>query len=185
MLVWLVYLQLFARNYRRQMRATLLISRGPGAGLEARCFLSNMSSGPIYVLSVLGTVETDDDVFVTPVTDRLYFEGEAPLDSLQRTRQGPLPNGGIRDIGSFDGMVKHVLSGRREPSDVPASGICAITIEVVGIYGSEDLPVGARRRFLFVDREERLHVRGEKLDTSQIRKKRERRKLLNDLSYDR
>jgi len=37
--VWVVYLQVFVSNYRRQLRATLLITRGAGAELDAHCFL--------------------------------------------------------------------------------------------------------------------------------------------------
>ena len=52
LLVWVIYLQIFVSSYRRQLRATLLITHGAGDGLEARCLLSNMSSGAVHVASV-------------------------------------------------------------------------------------------------------------------------------------
>ncbi|WP_353641459.1 hypothetical protein [Mesorhizobium sp. WSM2239] len=99
LLVWVIYLQIFISNYRRQVRATLLIARGPGEGLEARCFLSNMSSG--YLQSVLVKIETAAKTLICPVTDMLDLEGEVPADSRLRTRQGPLASGETRDIGSL------------------------------------------------------------------------------------
>ena len=37
LLVWIICLQVFVRSYRRQLRATLLTTRGSGVCLDSRC----------------------------------------------------------------------------------------------------------------------------------------------------
>ena len=187
LLVWLVYLQVFISSYRRQIRATLLITRGAGDGLEARCFLSNMSSGPVYVQSVLMTVEQPDGVLVCPVTDMLDLEGELPAAPHLRTRQGSLGSGATRDIGSFHDLMQHALRAGAKENDaaVDPSSVRSILLEVVGIYGSEDLPIGARRMFVVSNANGRLIIQGQELGTSQVRSRRARKKLVADLERDR
>ncbi|WP_137388776.1 hypothetical protein [Rhodoligotrophos defluvii] len=187
LLIWLIYLQVFISNYRRQLRATLLIMRGAGDGVEARCFICNMSSGPVYVQSVIVTLETPDEAIVHPVTDMLDLEGDAPADPRLRTRQGPLAGGELRDIGSFGNLVRHVLRGNGHGSDHEGlqTAIRSVVIEALGIYGSEDLPIGARRRFVLLEKDGAMRIHGEGLQTQQIRTRRERRRLLADLERDR
>lgn len=186
LLVWLIYLQVFISSYRRQTRAMLLIARGPGNGLDARCFLSNMSSGAVYVQSVQGKLETQECTLAYPMTDMLDFKGHAFADSRLRTRQGPLGSGEIMDIGSFSDLVHRVLHDRRKvfDMDLPEDAVRAITIEVLGIYGSEDLPIGAARRFVVDHNHGRSSVKGEGLETKQIRKRRQRRRLMGDLERE-
>ncbi|ASY63518.1 hypothetical protein SJ05684_c20770 [Sinorhizobium sojae CCBAU 05684] len=176
LLVWVIYLQVFISSYRRQLRATLLIARGAGDGLEARCFLSNMSSGPVYVQSVIITLETADGTLIRPATDIQDGEGSP----IERTRQGPLQPGDIRDIGSFRSLICHAL----EAADDQAEIVQAMVIEILGVYGSEDLPVGARRRFILAKTQGRIRLRGDTIETQQIRKRRERRRLISELKRD-
>jgi hypothetical protein len=187
LLVWVIYLQVFVSSYRRQLRATLLVTRGAGDGLEARCFVSNMSSGPVYVQSVLVRLETRASTLISPVTDLLDLEGETPAEPMQRTRQGPLASGEIRDIGSFRNLMQHVLRANLQGPDLENAPetVRSISVEVIGIYGSEDLPIGARRRFVVLNHDGRIWVKGEELETRQIRSKRERRRLVADLERDR
>ncbi|MBY4898269.1 hypothetical protein [Cupriavidus sp. AU9028] len=180
LLVWVIYLQVFVHSYRRQLRATLLITRGPGDGLASSCFLTNMSSGPVYVLSVFVTLETSDGTVVRSATNIQDADSEGLSRPLERTRQGPLQPGGIRDIGSFQRLMGHAL----QEADSRSERIQAITVVVLGTYGSEDLPVGARRRFLLTRTEDRLELHACKVDTEQVRKRSERRKLLEDLQRD-
>lgn len=176
LLVWVVYLQVFISSYRRQLRATLLIARGVGDGLEARCFLSNMSSGPVYVQSVIITLETAEGTLIRPATDIQDGEGSP----IERTRQGPLQPGGIRDIGSFRSLICHAF----EAADDQAEIVRAMVIEILGVYGSEDLPVGARRRFVLTKTQGRIRLQGDTIETQQIRKRRERRRLISELRRD-
>lgn len=187
LIVWVIYLQVFVSSYRRQLRATLLITRGAGDGPEARCFVSNMSSGPVYVQSVLVTLATAKKTFVFPVTDMPGTASKAAADPLERTRQGPLASGELRDIGSFGNLIQHVLHGTQTPPNngFASAAVEYVTIEVVGIYGSEDLPIGARRRFLVVKENDRFRIQGQGLQTHQIRGRRARSRLVADLARDR
>jgi hypothetical protein len=172
LVVWLVYLQVFINSYRRSLRATLVIARGPGKGLSARCFVANMSSGAIYISSVQVRLSLEGEEITSAVTNIDTQDGG--------TKQGPLADGECRDIGSFEDLIGHAfLAASREPGPV-----ASVTIEVVGIYGSEDLPVGARRTFDVRREESTAFVRGENIRTEQIRRKRDRRKLVDDLERD-
>lgn len=186
LLVWIVYLQVFVSSYRRQLRATMLIARGAGDGLDARCFLSNMSSGPVYVQSVIATVETAADTLICATTDMDELEGELPADTRQRTRQGPLNTGDLRDIGSFRTLVRRALGNRKGDTDreICARKVEAVTVEVLGTYGSEDLLVGARRRFNILGGDTGIRIVADGVHTEQIRTRHERKKLAAELEYD-
>lgn len=182
LLIWLVYLQIFIINYRRKVRATLLVAQGPGDGLDARCLLSNMSVGPVYVQSVIVKVETITRTFTCPVTNRAI--GERAL----QTRQGPLASGETRDIGSFASLIAPGLRTAAKVSDGEADQIKMVRsmmIEVLGVYGPEDLPIGARRRFAVLAAGGCPRIQGAEIETEQIRSRRERRRLIGDLKRDR
>lgn len=178
--VWVVYLQVFVNSYRRQLRATLLITRGAGSDLDANCFLSNMSSGPLYVQSVLVTLETRAGSTTGAATD-LRWDDCQRLKPTERTRQGPLGQGEMRSIGSFKELMLQTLSGEEERLD----SVEAVTIDVIIIYGSENLPAGARRRFIIDRNDDGPSVHGETLVTTQIRKRRQRKRLIKDALRDR
>lgn len=184
LLVWVIYLQVFIGSYLKQIRATLLITRGAGNGIDAQCFLSNMSAGPVYVQSVIVSVETARETIVCPVTDRQDLDAQSTSDPRRRTRQGPLGTGEIAGIGSFRALINHAL-GERDAS-VDTVSVKAVVIEVLGVYGSADLPIGARRRFLVLQTGKKAaKIEGETLGTSQIRRRSERKRLIAELDRDR
>jgi hypothetical protein len=188
LLVWIIYLEIFIRRYRRQLRANILITRGAGLGLDSHCFISNMSAGSLYVQSIIMTLEVAGDRWICPVTDLLDLEEEeAPPEPKLRTRQGPLASGDLKDLGTFGSLVRHVLRRRRGPAaDLDAAvldQLQSLEIEVLGVYGPEDLLVGARRKFLVTVRDA-VFLRGETLMTEQIRKRSDRRKLIALLKND-
>jgi len=185
LLVWVVYLQLFVHSYRRQLRATLLITRGAGDDLDARCFLSNMSLGSVHVESVQVTVQAQSGTTVRPVTDIRNAEGEITEEAGRWTRQGPLGSGEARDLGSFRSLMRQALANTAGTGGIFPDQIEAITIQVIGIYGSEDLPVGARRTFILRSDGQTSEILGEEMGTRQIRNRRDRRKLVSDLEKDR
>jgi hypothetical protein len=185
LLVWLVYLQVFVSSYRRQLRAKLLITRSTGEGFEARCFVSNMSAGPVYVQSIILSVETADGTIVCPVTDLLDLEDEAPgADPQSRTRQGPLLTGQLKDIGAFGSLLKHATSYSKRSLAASGRDVRSMTVEILGVYGAEDLLVGARRRFIVETKDGKPRIRGEDVSTEQVRSRRQRRKLTAELMRD-
>jgi hypothetical protein len=190
LVVWIIYLQVFLSSYRRQLLAKILISRGAGDGLDARCFVSNMSSGPVYVQSIIVTLHLAEEHWMCPVTDLLDLEQEeTPSEPRLKTRQGPLLTGEFKDMGTFRSLVRHVVRHKRGSSaDLDGElsrKMGAIEIELLGLYGAEDLPIGATRKFLVVHSDDDMHLLGETLTTAQIRSRRDRKKLLDALERDR
>lgn len=62
--------------------------------------------------------------------------------------------------------------------------LVAFEIKVIVVHGSEDLLAGAVRRFDLVRQQDRLLVRGHEVGTRQIRFRRKRKKLRDDLIAD-
>lgn len=181
LIVWIVYLQVFVNSYRRQLRATMLITRGPGLGLQARCLLSNMSAGPVFVATVQVQLDKPDGPVAHPVTN--IIDSDAVGEQPSPMRQGPLRNGETRDLGSFEQLLRHATEPQTSLQE-SLDGLRAITIEIVALYGSEDQPVGARRCFVLLNDGEKLVLRGKDLHTEQILRRRDRRRLLGDLERD-
>lgn len=182
--VWIAYLQVFVSSYRRQKRSNILINRGAGSGLEARCLISNMSAEAIYIESLIVSVETTDGQWSRPVTELL--EGRSDLELA--TRQGPLQAGQLIDVGSFQSLIQPVLqSGTGLGGAAASSGLdnlVAFEIKVIAVHGSEDLLSGAARRFDVIRRQDRLLLKGHAVATHQIRSRRERKRLNDEVKAD-
>lgn len=182
--VWIAYLQVFVSSYRRQKRSNILINRGAGSGLEARCLISNMSAEAIYIESVIATAETAEGRWSLPVTELL--EGRSDLDL--KTRQGPLQAGRFIDIGSFQKLMEPVLQkAKGQRGAVTSDGLenlVSFEIKIIAVHGSEDLLTGAVRRFDLLQRQHRLLLRGHAVGTHQIRSRRERERLRHDVEAD-
>ena len=58
--VWTFYLQMLFTQHRRARLAKILINRGAGHDLEARCIVSNMSAESIYLQALIFEYEDDD-----------------------------------------------------------------------------------------------------------------------------
>ena len=179
LVVWIAYLQVFVSSYRRQKRSNILINRGAGSGIEARCLICNMSAEAIYIESLIATVETKAGRWSCPVTELL--EGRSDLKLA--TRQGPLQAGQLIDIGSFQSLIEPVLQrGAAGPNSL--DDLVALEIKVIAVHGSEDLLSGAFRRFDMLGRQDRLLLKGHMVGTHQIRSRRERKRLHDEVEAD-
>ena len=182
LVVWIAYLQVFVSNYRRQTLAKILINRGAGRGLDARCLVSNMSSEAIYLQSIILDLEFPDEQRSCPVTELEDEEDwEEPSDEGFQSRQGPLGAGQVRDMGAFRAMLAHALgedqrAGTETRSDM-WDELRAFEIRIIAAYGSEDLPVGAMRRFEIVREKDGVELRPPSGEAQQIRSKRERKAI--------
>lgn len=163
--VWIAYLQVFVSSYRRQKRPNILIHRGAGSELEARCLISNMSAEPIYIESLIATLETADGRWSCPVTD--VDEGRSDLTLA--TRQGAMQTGQFADFGSFRSLLESGLRMRTEPERGTASdaleSVKVLEIKVIAVHGSEDLLAGAIRRFDLIRRHDQLLLKGQTVGT--------------------
>lgn len=154
LLVWLFYAQLLFSSFSRQRRPRLLINRGVSEeGLDSPCLICNMSEEAIYIYFILVYLENSRKDVLVPITDcedSVRGEDSTPLAS--RTRQGPLESGGCLELLSYRLILERSAQKAgielkdSKPVD-PEIEIKALEFHVVCIYGSDDKPFGACRKF--------------------------------------
>ncbi len=187
--IWMSYLQVFVSSYRRQTRAGILINMGSGQGADSRCLVSNMSTGPVYLQTIVLNLEMPDGKLRCPVTELDGLEEwDTPSEINLWTRQGPLDPGSVRDMGSFRVLIDHALRSQPEEwhqarADA-ADRLRGFEVLVVAIYGAENLPVGAVRRFTILREDGRMGLRPETAEARQIRSRRERRAIQRALEKE-
>ncbi|WP_338608762.1 hypothetical protein V6617_02080 [Pelagibacterium nitratireducens] len=177
--VWMAYLQVFLRSYSRQVRPKIVINRAGGSALDAHCFVSNMSSEAMYLESVIVTVRSGEQVATHTVTDIVPLDGDkSPVDPRERTHQGPLRPGEYTSVGTFDEILDKVIRQSEDPQIFSESrDPVVLEVMIIADYSSEDLLVGAKRRFKAEWRGETWYLGAESAETRQIRSRRERRKI--------
>ena len=185
LLIWLVYAQLLYLSYRRQRRPRIVINRGKHRNVNALCLISNMSAESVFVEHIVAVLETDRGVLRADVTeleqdyeqgDENREQGRAPDSLRDSTRQGPLAPGEFLHIGAFDGVIERV-SRSLEGGDARQVRPQALTIQVVAIYGSDDLPIGVERRFLIRDTRQGHLLVPDTWDSKRLASRRQRRRL--------
>lgn len=177
LVIWALYLQLFLVTFLRQRRANILVTRGAGDGVDARCLVSNMSSEPVYIQSVLATVISGEREHTLPVTDTEDSERADRSSSLSSlSSQGPLDTGQILDLGPFSRLIDRVLRAHDEvPHSAEGVRTCEeLELTVIGAYGQTTLGVAAKRRFRLEGEDQSILV-PTSIDTEQIRSRRGRR----------
>ncbi|GHA13208.1 hypothetical protein GCM10007989_04740 [Devosia pacifica] len=186
--IWVAYLHLFLQSYRRQTRSKILINRGASGGLDARCLISNMSSDAIYVESIIATLEAGDRRWSASVTARELSDDSArPNDPRELTFQGPLGAGDYLDAGAYGELLDRALDKDRGQSAETLRRLespVTAQIDVFADYASEDLMIGARRRFNLVEHEGVWQLRPQRMQTQQIRSKSERARIADQLAAD-
>lgn len=183
LLVWVTYLQVFLAGYRRQRRGAILITVGQGQGLEGHCLVTNMGAEPVYILALLAQVESRDGVCIRAITELEGEQWSEPSDLRLWTRQGPLDSSELRDMGTLQSMVNHVLDvandteSGSEASERRGAGLRSVLIRVIAMHGSEELPIGAERAFDVVGDGAGATLHPRSYGTRQIRSRRGRRQL--------
>lgn len=172
-LVWLVYLHVLLRGFRDQRRSSVLINRGGGEDLDARCLVSNMGAQPAYLLDVLACIETDDGADVSSVVDRRELRREELERATEMTGQGPLPSGGYVDIGSFKDIAK------RADSDIRIEDMPQRTVKLIAVAATNQAShiVAAVREFDLVPEGNSISVRPKSLEAKQLRSRRSRKQV--------
>lgn len=180
LVVWLFYLQGFLQGFRRERRPKILINRGGGSSLRAHCLLSNMSAEAIYIHSLVAKLNSSDEEIFAAVTDLVGGSDDETTFSLREaTLQGPVAAGDFLDAGTFESILRR--AGWSTPATGPDSEAhpsIEVELTVLATYRSEDLIVGASRRFTVEAAEGRWKITPRTVNTQQIRAKRHRRALL-------
>ncbi|WP_298450126.1 hypothetical protein [uncultured Marinobacter sp.] len=185
LLIWLVYAQLLYLGFRRQRSPRLIINRGRNKDINALCLISNMSAESVFVEYIIAKLETSEGEITMDVTDfeREYSEGDeqSPLDVRENTRQGPIECGGFLHIGTFCELIQRLARYENiEVVDGQPQGeleFTRLTLSLIGIYGPENMPVGAERSFDISVSGSRLGLKPASWDTKQLASIRQRRKL--------
>lgn len=179
--VWLVYLQLFLLSLRRQRRSQIMINRGVGAGVDALCFVGNLGHEPIYVLELIGEVETGGRRFDAVITDRRDLSRDELNDPREAANQGPLKSGESYDAGSFRDIADKVLRAHEEQA---GGAFDRIALTVVAATAASGEPVAARRSYRRSGEGDAAALRPESIQPRQIRSLLERRRLKRRLRRD-
>ncbi|WP_336056576.1 hypothetical protein [Nitratireductor sp. CH_MIT9313-5] len=180
LVVWIGYFQVLLNGYRHRMRPKILINRGGGRNIDARCVLSNMSAEPIYIEAILLSTKGDDDDQVCSLSD---FEVRYPDQADQRVKllQGPLESAEMVDIGSYREILEQVLASEgAEQGQYPPE----FTITVVATYTAENALVAAERAFRIYEDKNKLRLYSPTVSARMIRSKRQRRRLQRLLEKD-
>lgn len=179
LLVWLFYFQILLANYRNQKRPKILVNRGGGTGWDSRCLLTNMSEKVVYVYAVVARVECGGKPFQSVVTERRdVAENRSAAESRERIGQGPLGSGEMIDLGSIRDLVDFAVTEEAGRQAADAGQVDSVEVKVAAIYDSEDIIIGASRRFAVRD-DGRLDP--ETVYTRQIRARRHRKVLADEV----
>jgi hypothetical protein len=178
--VWIIYLQLLLNGYRRQRRSSILITRGAGSGPRSRCLITNMSVEPIYVTSLIATMISPTGRYEVALTDLRDLPEDLGADPRSTMGQGSLVTGQYLDIGHFDDLLVELAQDRPE-APAPRT-VTELQLVVVALYGSSHRPVGAERHFALETREGIVRIVPRTVETQQLRSRRERRKLRQQLA---
>lgn len=203
--IWLVYAQLLYHNFRRQRRPRVLINRGKSKGIDSLCIVSNMSAESIFIEHIIARLETNHGSLLMDVTEfeRSYREGDERRKNAQdgedeqsaneaasssewrisdTTRQGPLGSGDFLHIGTFAEVIERMA----RCNDIALDGhwprneqlkFERLTLRIIGIYGSEDHPIGVERAFRLHDADGECALVPERWDSNRLSSPRQRRKL--------
>lgn len=194
LLIWLVYAQLLYFGFRRQRRPRLIINRSKRKDINALCIISNMSAEAVFLEYIIAELKTSRGTIIMDVTDYEQARNEdseaqpaeskaqgAPAKVGDSTNQGPLASGGYLHIGSFDALIKRMaheagieMEGHRPKGELQFQ---ALKIRLIGIYGSEDAPIGAERSFNLIDNEHECALVPLTWDTKRLASAIQRRRL--------
>jgi hypothetical protein len=186
LVIWGTYLHLILQQYKQDRRCKMLISLAGQGDLRSRCLISNMSVKPVYIERVaVAFVNNEGEKVDSAVTD--FETGDQDSGSYspkEKTRQGPLHSGEWRDLGSISNLAKSVWNVGDEHQVTEKIGLLGdadppseFEITVVALYDTEDLPVGARRRFALGKGDKACCIWPLSVQTEQIRGSHDRAQL--------
>ncbi|MGO1462210.1 MAG: hypothetical protein ACTHYN_09705 [Marinobacter sp.] len=196
-IIWLVYAQLLYLGFRRQRSPRLIINRGRNKNINALCLISNMSAEAIFIEYIIAELKTSEGTITMDVTDfeQEYDEGDEDpegkrgrstlnqrsISVMNNTWQGPLESGGFLHIGTFSELIQRLAGdeGIRMQENVPEGDLefTRLTLRLIGIYGPENMPIGAERSFDLSLNANRLSLRPTSWDTKKLVSVWQRRKL--------
>lgn len=164
-IIWIVYLQIALTTYVRQRRPRIVLDQAHGHGPRSVFILINLSQEPIHISCILVAFNSGDDEEVFEITDFEHSDvdpDESDRDSRweESLKHGPLQAGEFLILGGVpvDLLKSRVMSGRdgdngRDKSledrfNECGSFISNFEIRVIGVFSTEDRPVGASQKYM-------------------------------------
>ena len=181
--VWLLYFHLLYTNYRHQTRPKILINRGAGQTVDARCVISNMSEEAVYIEAVIVSFGVDVDSDETQKLVCSLSDLDVSLSDEQDPRpqwlQGPLKSGELIDVGSYRALAERAIRARAGSSGTPTglNDVKRLEIMVVASYTAQDGLVAAERVFDVEEEGDRCVLKPHTFSAHQIRRRRERKAI--------
>ncbi|NIJ69955.1 hypothetical protein [Xanthomonas sp. 60] len=156
-LIWIVYLSVFLRSYRRQQRPSILITSGAGRDLEAHCFVTNLGLEPVYLLDVvIDLIEPDGRVVRAVIPERTEHRTPDPApedeDIRRATNVGSLTSGGERDLGRFRTLIERACT--ENPAIRAEARFDGLEVTVVAVTASQAELCGASRAYRIEHRDD-------------------------------
>lgn len=171
-LVWIVYFQLFFRQYRLSNRPYLVIHHAQNENPDALCLMINMGKEPVHVQCVQVLMRSRDGGESTLTVTEYRRVSPEDHNIQQILRQGPVQPGGYLMLGSF----RNILLGRRsrdEEADYSLREIEEFELRAALVHAPSRYPVGVRRRFR-LGHEDGTHVFPYSIYTEQLAGRRHR-----------
>ncbi|KUJ73026.1 hypothetical protein [Thiomicrospira sp. WB1] len=173
-LVWVIYFQLFFKQYQRRRRPYLVIHHAQNEQIDALCLLVNMSEEAVHIQDV------QVEIYLTGQRRQTFTITEYarvnPDDrNLQRIlRQGPLQAGGYLVLGSFRNLILGRKS-REEDARFSLQEVCEIEVRTTAIHGPTPYPIGVRRRFVLKSNpDDSVSVFPQNIHTEQLIRRKDR-----------
>jgi len=187
-LIWLVYLHLFLKSYRRHLRPSIIINRGAGTGLQARCLITNMSAEAIYIEGIILVLERDGEQWRTALSATSEIrkdENATQAPRPNRIQEGPLASGAFMDIGRFQDIVERAFGTVQTESDrEDRLGFECFEIWVIARYTAEQQLVFVRSRFDVGRTKGNWALRPHQIENEEIRSGEKRRQMEEVLQHE-
>ncbi len=169
--IWVIYLQLFFVQYRRNSRPYLVFHHAQNDNPDALCLLVNMGELPVHVQTVQAVVYYKGGESVTSTVTEFERINTEQQNVQQSLRQGPLLSGGYLVLGSF----RNILCGDQDESEGNRrmEEIAGLELRVAVIHGPSRFPVGARRSFRILHSPQ-TRIQPANIHTEQLFKKSQR-----------
>ena len=187
LVVWILYFQLFLGSLQHRVRPKILINRGGGRSLNARCIIANMSAEPIYVEAVIVGLRIGNErsgyAIACSLSDLdLDLGGNDGGDRRSSWYQGPLQSADYLDVGSFKSLIERACDCRtgQENRTARPEDVRRLELTVLATYTAGKRIVAAEKKFEIDDRDTNV-IHALSLSTHQITSPWKRRRLVRIL----
>lgn len=183
-IVWLAYFQLMYSQFSRARRPRVYIQQSGGFGVQSSCQLVNMSQQYLDIVCVRLVAEFPKGTFECSLPEYpLRPQGDEASKRLQEAAQvGAVAPGDAARLGTFEALLRFTLGEappdlrptRESPERVPLECIEEFEVRVVAMFGEEDRPIAAYRRFGISRDGGELSIRPATLRSVQLSSRRQR-----------